>query len=509
MANDQPKRRSIKSSGEKDDSSLDSFLAEHNLLPNKGAPKQSSFFPSDSPTEKVESAEKAKKDEQSPFDPNATVSYESLGEEKPELPFADESVAESPTDKPKTDKVADAVSKTPARSTAQRKSQREKKLLKTDSPQKAEQDPEQIQARSSKPSAQLSSDLSSGRSSKRPAKSSSKSRSSTGASGASQKQAPKEPSRAPKRELLPEANPESYHQTLMHESGYRIRGGGGGRLSSSPIITIIATVIALAAVVIIAWFGFGAAKDFVTGEPPEQIILVTSAETRTALDSELPLLPAALWQDPDDYYNSCIEAGWNIVLVDRKTAKNPDPTALGKEIVHLKAGVSQDILKGYYESEFNTYDFDEMQEYFVGSWMLDLQTGNSGRFCEVKYVNLATDGVLPEMEHLLAIQGLTFQGLPDTNAENYKVYVNGTDDHGNTIMRGSFTNGDVTYYWETIGCPFEDYYGGKDKRTLPDTAVFVRLRVATFDFYGVPATSDYAGDLPTSEDPETDATPEE
>jgi hypothetical protein len=261
----------------------------------------------------------------------------------------------------------------------------------------------------------------------------------------------------------------------MHDTTYRVRGGGI-KHKRTPIITILLAIVVIAALVAAGYFLTNFVKAFVGSTAQTETITVTPQETRSAIDSEMPILTDWVSSSPDDVYAGFAEAGWNVFINERFTSDNPDSSSYGKEIIHLPAGVAETALTGYYESEFNAYDFDELQSSFTGAWMLDLTYGDMGGYAQLKYLNLNSEGLETEISHLLQMQGLT--------GETTVVDSSGTDDFGNTYSVGYTLIGETTYYWKAIGIAFDDYYQGKDSRALPDTAIYLKLTVSQFDFYG-------------------------
>jgi hypothetical protein len=229
--------------------------------------------------------------------------------------------------------------------------------------------------------------------------------------------------------------------------------------------------------------------NFVVAKPDESIIVLTPAETREAIDSQLPRMLDYINSSVDEANAAFVEAGWNVVIDQRVSTNNLDRSSAGNEIIHLSPSVDQAVLdRGYYEGEFNAYDFDELQQSFNGAWMLDISRGDRGTYLQIEYVNFAASSLDEELEHLRALQGL--------DGENSAIDSRGEDEHGNTYIRGYSVIGGseateeaeavegTMYYWEVIGIAFGDYYGGQDRRDLPPTAVLVKCRLANFDFYG-------------------------
>jgi hypothetical protein len=236
-------------------------------------------------------------------------------------------------------------------------------------------------------------------------------------------------------------------------------------------------VVIIVGVGLLGAFLWNTLEGLLSKKPVEQVVTLSAYETRDAIDAEMPVLLDYLGVSAADAHAAFAEMGWNVVLPERDTSDNPDETATGGELVHLAPGVDTAILDDrYYASEFDGYNFDELQASFNGAWMLDLSQGDLGSFAQFKYVNFAADSLVDEFQHLRELQGL----FDDRSI----VIVDGVDGYGNSYARGYTVIDDVTYYWTIVGIAFGDYYGGQDKRSLPETAVFVRLKLADFDFYG-------------------------
>ncbi|MDR1421509.1 MAG: hypothetical protein LBI64_01430 [Coriobacteriales bacterium] len=388
-------------------------------------------------------------DEQAYPDLNKTMSYAAVGSDYPEMPLVEDYT--KPTDSGVPDKAATSRSKPAARSA--QGSQGRSKSAQTAASQQA-QPPARTSRRSVAPTPELQPTAPE------------RSRSSRRGTPATQPLA------------ATGADPAAFRQTSMHDTSYRVRGGDL-KYRRTPIITILLALVVIAALAAAFYFLTNFVRAFVAEGPNEKVITLTTDETRSAIDSQMPTLTGWVSSSPDDAFDSFQETGWNVYINERFTSDNPDNTAYGKEIILLPAGETEATLTGYYEGGYNAYDFDELQSGFNGAWMLDLTSGDMGSFAQLKYVNLNSDGLVAEMQHLLSIQSLS--------GESTIVDQSDVDDYGNTFQKGYTVIDETTYYWEIIGIAFDDYYSGSDRRSLPDTAVFLKLKVATFDFYGVGA----------------------
>ncbi|MDR1713555.1 MAG: hypothetical protein LBR39_05325, partial [Coriobacteriales bacterium] len=216
--------------------------------------------------------------------------------------------------------------------------------------------------------------------------------------------------------------------------------------------------------------------NFLAGGEEEEVITLTPEQTRSALDAQMPKILDNISKSPDQAFSEFKdESGWNVVLDDRAIPNNFDGTAAGKQIIHLDPSVTdtEAALKGYYESEFSAYTIDELQTNFNGFWQLSIQSGDAGLYSEVVYINLAASSLDNEIEHFASSQGL--------NGENSRVEPLFEDNRG-TVYQGSITVGEQTYFWQILGCELSAKYKGTDERQLPDTAVYIKCRVATYDF---------------------------
>jgi hypothetical protein len=271
------------------------------------------------------------------------------------------------------------------------------------------------------------------------------------------------------------ADPMAFRQTSMHDTDYRVRGGGI-KHKRTPVITILLAVVVIAALAAAGYFLTNFVRAFVAEGPEANVITLTTVDTRSAIDAEMPVITTWMAASPDDTFANFQETGWNVFINERFTSDNPDNTNYGKEIIHLSANGTEETLSGYYESEFNAYDFDELQRDFNGAWMLDLTQGDMGYYAQLKYINLNSEGLEFEIQHLLSLQGLSGDTTIIDDA--------GTDKFDNTYSIGYTVIDETTYYWKAVGIALDDYYQGRDRRSLPETAVFLKLTISTFDFYG-------------------------
>ncbi|MDR0350834.1 MAG: hypothetical protein LBH64_04700, partial [Coriobacteriales bacterium] len=273
------------------------------------------------------------------------------------------------------------------------------------------------------------------------------------------------------------ARAQNFQPTRYRDSSYYIRGGGGHHNPRSiALFSILGGIIVIAAV-LLTIFLVGAYDDIVKEKPDENIVTLSPEETREAIDSQMPRLFDYLSGTTETAMAAFTEAGWNVVAGSNLTSLL-DSSALGGRIIHLPPATDPAIVENRYSAGgLSAYDFDELQRSFNGAWALDVFQGNLGSSDQIEYVNFAATSLDAELAHLREVQGLSG---PETSVDSQ-----GTDDHDNSFIRGFTVIDGVTYYWEVIGIAFSEYYAGQDRRDLPDTSVFVKCKLATFDFYGV------------------------
>lgn len=272
-----------------------------------------------------------------------------------------------------------------------------------------------------------------------------------------------------------------YHQAGISDNAYRIRGGGKRHNKRTPLLVIVIALVAIVGIGLTGFFFKNSYGTLMVQKPAEQVITLTSTDTRQAIDAQMPQLLDNLNLKIDKIFSGFTDQGLNVVMNDQASSDNPDPTSTGGEIIDLAPGVSQDVLQGYYVGEFDAYDFTALQADFNGAWMLDVSQGDSGSYAQIKYINFAADSLDGELSYLMQVQQLS--------GDNSVIDSQGTDEFGNSYIQGYLVIDDNTYYWKVVGIPFSDYYGGQDTRQLPDTTVFVKCTIASFDFYGASTTT--------------------
>jgi chemotaxis protein histidine kinase CheA len=411
--------------------------------------------------DETKSANRSKKTPQK-ADPNATMTYAAAGADYPELPLVSEI---TPKEEPPVAQKTSTRKSMRTQPAGERDTARANSTAKTSSSSTRSTQTKSSQARAS------SSDAS---------PTARKSR--TGKSSTVKKQAAppaaSKTGKAVKRtaSLTSLADPKNFQTAALDDNSYKIRGGGKRHNKATPVLTILIAVVIIAGIGVLGFALSRALTELLVEKPADNVITLSAADTRAAVDSEMPKLVDVIWQSPDEAMATFVEAGWN-VFSNARNSDNPDGTSQGSEIIHLNAQGTEDSLKGYYESEFNAYDFDELQTNFNGGWMLDLSSGERGRYAQVKYVNFSAESLEDEMEHLRSLQGLS-EGSSIIDAQ-------GLDEFENTYIQGYTVFGDTTYFWKLIGIGFNDYYRGQDKRNVPDTCVYMKCTIATFDFYGI------------------------
>jgi hypothetical protein len=469
-----------------DDFDLDSFLKENNFLTDEDDKniKKDSRASSAASSSGVGKAQKSRSKPSA--DPNATVSYQAADLDYPEFPFVEDHDSGGTRDRSVGRKKAAATKNavpTEAKVAASASAQAEDKL-KNPSTKKA------VDAAAS--AAKAKAGTGTGASSSSPS-----SKSKTGSMTARKTGSMAKVSAARKKghlgakgntkaaqggpRLQTIANPNDFHHAEIDDSSYHIRGGGTRHNKRTPALVIVVAAVIIVAVVLLGALLINMYTTMVDKSTVKPVVTLTAAETRAAIDAQMPRVVDHTKSNATDVYNALAANGWSVYLNSRAT--EDDPNNAGGEIIRLDPAVSADVLNGYYSGEFNSYDFDELQKSFNGSWFLDISHGGQGALAQLKYINFAAeatsneaDPLKAELLHLKSLQGLEGEGVVVLNE--------GVDDFGNTFIQGTITVGDTKYYWKLVGIALNEYYGGKDKRDLPSTAVFVKCSVSTFNFYG-------------------------
>ncbi|MDR2109066.1 MAG: hypothetical protein LBP28_06380 [Coriobacteriales bacterium] len=251
---------------------------------------------------------------------------------------------------------------------------------------------------------------------------------------------------------------------------YNIRGGGSARVRS-PLVSGILAIVVLVGIVVIGSVLINTLSKLMTPSPIQAIVLTTE-QTRSAIDSSLPLLTGILDSEFDAVQTGFTEQGLVLFSNSRYNSDTPDPTAQGRELVRMPKQVSDDFMTGFYEGGYSAYSLDELQAEFNGTWTLDMTRGDLGSLFKLKYANLNASSLADEMDHLALLQGLAGDGV--------NVVAEGTDSRGNTVRQGTRTVEDVVFYWRIAACPFSAVYGAA---AIGDSAVYISISLATYDFY--------------------------
>jgi hypothetical protein len=270
------------------------------------------------------------------------------------------------------------------------------------------------------------------------------------------------------------ALPENLRQTGTQDSTYHIRGGGYVQKRDTRSNAILSLILAVALIVA----GMGASRWFKTlnGSVTVAVIDISTQDSHHAL-SGAPHLLDFVPGDADGAYDWLKNSGFSVHFNDRTSSSNPDQTSSGAEIVCLPPEATEEDLSCYYETEFSGFDFDDLQHRLLGAWMMEISNGNRGTFLEFKYANLATEGQYEEMHWLLDQQGLV-------DSQHASVILSeGRDQVGNSCIEGYTVINDEVIFWRILSCIFNARYSGSDGRKLPDTSVYVKLRIANWDFY--------------------------
>lgn len=375
--------------------------------------------------------------EQDPFDPNATMNYQQAGVSFPEFPFADENnaVIEPSPSKQKRSRESNQQE----RSDAERTSSARQSRRTTASEVRSEA------ARKSAPASQFS------------------------------RVSPEPTTRAARRTFDSasyDAPSTSFRPVNTQQPSYRIRGGGGGNYNPRSPVLLGASLLLVIIGVVIMGFGLNNVLGSLSGGSTTADFELTSEETRTAIDSHIPVLI--------DYVDYTIEDATAVISEsqfvytnDRHTPDSPDASAANIELVSMPQEMSSEQMEGYYSGSYNAYSLEELGEYFNGSYVLDLARGELGSWNKLRYVNFNSTSIEDEMAHLAEFQGLT--------GETVTISAEGVDTRGNLVIQGQkVIDGEVVRYFKIAACPFKDLYNAS---SLSDTSVYITCTVADYDFF--------------------------
>ena len=377
----------------------------------------------------------------------ATMSYDAVGEQAPELPFADEAKG---TSGPSQSRLASYKSQL-TRLTSRASSAQAARRADTGSSSQAP-------TTSTRPSA-------------------------IQASQAPSKEPPASYINRASRSTRPsgsKAFPNQYEQQGAYvpinenSSTYRIRGGGNIRMRSPLLLTIYGIIFLIA--VLLVFLAVTKVNDYLSSRDTVETITLTQTQTRAAIDKNLPMLTSLIGIDFDEISSAFTSQGVT-VFTDSRFATDVTTTTVKLGIIGMPQAVSSDFMDGYFTDRYyNAYTVQELQDYFNGAWVLELartlDEENAFDQFKVTYVNLNGIGVDEEMDYLAELQGLT--------GENVTVATRGADGLGNTIIQGTKVVEETVYYFKIAACPFNGVYTANP---IPENAIYISCTVATFDFY--------------------------
>jgi hypothetical protein len=234
--------------------------------------------------------------------------------------------------------------------------------------------------------------------------------------------------------------------------------------------------VVLAAVIIfgIAIFIFGITKVIagLSETSGSTDIGLTTAQTREAIDKQLPVLANVVEASFEDQVATLQTNGQHVLINDRYVPESPDVGAQGREIISLPSAVSDEFIQGFYQGTYNAYSPQELKDNFNGAYVLSMTRGALGAWNKIKYVNLNATSIDDEITRLRAVQEL--------NGDNVVVSAQGTDSRDNKVIQGTKGIGDRVLYWKIAACPFNEVYNAD---SINSSAVYITCTVATYDFY--------------------------
>ncbi len=277
------------------------------------------------------------------------------------------------------------------------------------------------------------------------------------------------------------ANPKDFHIAEIDGSTYHIRGGGTRHNKRTPMLVIVVAAVIIVALAVSGTVLANSYFSMLEKNTVKPVVTLTSSDTRPAIDAQMPKLLDHVNGSAQEAYDKLLASGWPVHIRSRATQEDPNNT--GGVIAKVSPELSDEALSVYFEKEFNGFNFDDLQNSFNGSWLLDIAHGSEGALTQLKYLNFAVeatadaaDPLMAELKHLRTLQGLAGEGSV--------VISEGQDDFNNSYIQGTITINETKYYWKIVGIAFKEYYGGDDNRDLPATSVFVRCSVGTYNFYG-------------------------
>ncbi|MDR0499707.1 MAG: hypothetical protein LBG97_00450 [Coriobacteriales bacterium] len=258
---------------------------------------------------------------------------------------------------------------------------------------------------------------------------------------------------------------------ISEEEAYSIRGGGHATIKS-PLFTAVSAAIIVVGVVVISLLVYNIVGVLSTIKPTANSISFTKEQTRSALDGNMPLLTGILDNDFDAVGEGLSAAGFITFVNDRYSSDSPDATAQGREIIRMPEQVTNDFMLGFFEGNYSAYSPKELEASFNGTWVLDLTRGDLGSLYKLKYVNFKATSIADEMDHLAQLQGMDGNGV--------SIAAKGIDTRGNNVIQGTKVVDDRVYYFKIAACTFNEVYTAAK---LDDSSVYISITIASYDFY--------------------------
>jgi hypothetical protein len=261
-----------------------------------------------------------------------------------------------------------------------------------------------------------------------------------------------------------------YKPLDVSSSTYMIRGGGSDQ-TKSPLINVILAIVVIIGVIVL-FYGVYNIANFLAGTGISETIELSPTQTREAIDKQLPILVDILDDDFDGTQAILEQAGQTLFVNGRYMPDSPDPHAQGREIISIPVEMDDEQIRGFYEGAYNAYSPEELKQFFNGAYVLDMTRGDNGSWDKIKYVNFSATGIDDEITRLRAVQEL--------NDDTTTVAAQGMDSRGNTVVQGTKAVGEQVFYWKIAACPFSEIYSAK---RIGNAAVYTTCTVASYDFY--------------------------
>jgi hypothetical protein len=370
------------------------------------------------------------------IDPNSTMSYAAIGENAPELPSALEEKSDSEKEKDTNNERAPQISSRRSRRPNTRDGQRGQASQKTRTGSAREADIKKPSLGTVAASAKTNSSRKSGF----------------------------------QNYTKGTSKPDAYMPLTENSGNYHIRGGGKLQIKS-PAFIIVYGLILVAALALVA-VALNSLLTTLSSGADRNPITLTQAETRAAIDENMPILINNLDKKVSDAVKDLSGDGRTIFQDERYVPDPIDPTAKGQGIIFMPQSVTDEFMGGFFEGSYVPYTPGELQEFFNGAWSLEMMRGDLGGHHKLRYVNLNAVNVRDEMKTLADFQGLSGEGST--------IAAEGTDPRGNFVIQGTKAVGERIYYWKIAACSFNEIYRG---RSIPNNAAYVSCTVSDFDFY--------------------------